>query len=66
MLNYILKHFRVYVISAFVTTMLPYSDWLGTLGRVVVILQRSVLGHRGMTCVQLLRTHTSVSIFQEI
>lgn len=57
---------RLYAMSAFLTNMFPYRDWLGTLGTVVLGLQRPVLGHRSRTCVQLLKTRTSVSVFQEI
>lgn len=44
--------------SAFLTNIFPYRDRLGTLGIVVLVLQRSGLDHRGMTYVHLLRTHT--------
>ena len=34
----------------------PYRDWLTTLGRVVLVLQGSVLSHRGINRVPLLKT----------
>lgn len=50
--------------SAHLTNTWPYRDWLGTLGIVVLVLQRSVLGHWDMVCVRLLRTYTSDGMLQ--